>query len=301
MNTQLSRLPYHFALFPFVWLSSLGCDRSRDVFLELKTRAKSYGQIHFIIPDNHTLKVIAITAIVSLLVYLCISLFFKIYFKWKLAATRRQYYRLRAVLLEPPYEVPRIPRKIISNDNNNVEDSIDQYDDDSPIHTGKSHRVVDLLEAEQKQKSVSAPESISDPTLMHFLQHDILSEERNTHIRSYNYQTLQAALRNTPKYQKASLILIEKDQQKRVYDLFLNNTLLGSGRWAHIPIRDVTVSPAHARIKQVDARFVIYDLLSANGVYVNHRKILRPKGLINGDDIRIGKMHFRFQGSGTPL
>ena len=84
--------------------------------------------------------------------------------------------------------------------------------------------------------------------------------------------------------------------QKRVYDLFLDSTLLGSGRWAHIPVRDPLASPVHARIKKIDKRFVLYDMLSGSGLYVNNRKLLRPRGLKHGDEIRIGRIVYTFLG-----
>ncbi len=126
----------------------------------------------------------------------------------------------------------------------------------------------------------------------------LLEDERSLYLREHSYRMLQLALRNAARYKKAALhSRIHADPPKqRIYDLFLETTLIGSGRWAHIPVRDSLASPVHARIKKVDDRFVIYDLMSASGIYLNGRKILRPLSLKHGDEIRIGRSYFTFTG-----
>ena len=126
----------------------------------------------------------------------------------------------------------------------------------------------------------------------------LIENERSLYLREHSYRLLQLALRDALPYRRAALrtVLPSEPPQKRVYDLFLDSTLLGSGRWAHIPVRDPLASPVHARIKKIDKRFVIYDMLSGSGLYVNRRKLLRPKGLRHGDEIRIGRMVYTFLG-----
>ncbi|MCB1172392.1 MAG: FHA domain-containing protein [Leptospiraceae bacterium] len=126
----------------------------------------------------------------------------------------------------------------------------------------------------------------------------LMDDERRLYMREYNYRLLQMALREAGLYQTARLVLLNHPESPhgRDYDLFLENTAIGSGRWANIPLHDNTVSPIHARIKRVNQSWVLYDLLSAGGVYVNDRKLLRPRGLQNGDLIRIGRSQLRFLG-----
>ncbi len=130
----------------------------------------------------------------------------------------------------------------------------------------------------------------------------LLENERTLYMREHSYRMLQLALKNAGSYRRAGLSTIipseypSEPPKRRVYDLFLQNTLLGNGRWAHIPIRDNLASPVHARIKKIDKRFVIYDLMSGSGVYLNDNKVLRPMGLKNGDNIRIGRIQFTFLG-----
>ncbi len=133
---------------------------------------------------------------------------------------------------------------------------------------------------------------------------DVLIEnERVLYLRERNYRMLQLALRDTFPYRKAALrtvmpsdLLGGAPSRSRVYDLFLENTLLGTGRWAHIPVRDPVASPVHARIKKINTHFILYDMMSGSGLYLNGNKILRPTGLKHGDEIRIGRLQYTFIG-----
>ena len=125
----------------------------------------------------------------------------------------------------------------------------------------------------------------------------LMEDERTLYLREHSYRMLQLALRSAGTYKSASLSIITGEPpKKRIYDLFLDNTLLGNGRWAHVPVYDPAASPLHARIKKVGQCFVIYDLMSGSGLYVNKAKVLRPLGLKHGDEIRIGRKRFTFLG-----
>ena len=136
----------------------------------------------------------------------------------------------------------------------------------------------------------------------------LMDDERSLYMREYSYRTLQLALKDAISYRRAALETLfrypsgtvegmgDLPVKKRVYDLFLADTLIGTGRWAHIPIRDMRASLVHARIKKIDQCFVLYDLMTASGIYLNGQKLLRPKALRNADEIRIGGQSFRFVG-----
>ncbi|MCR9141390.1 MAG: FHA domain-containing protein [bacterium] len=125
----------------------------------------------------------------------------------------------------------------------------------------------------------------------------LMDDERTLYMREYTYRTTQMAVRQGMKYRRASMVLeLRGGESSREYDLFLETTVVGSGRWANIPLRDETVSAVHAKIKRIDQRFIVYDLLSASGVYINGRKLLRPRALHDGDEVRIGRSRFSFRG-----
>ena len=56
---------------------------------------------------------------------------------------------------------------------------------------------------------------------------------------------------------------------------------------------DVTVSRRHSVVVQVDGRFVIEDLGSLNGTFLNRRRIEQAP-LTDDDEVQIGKYRFVF-------
>ncbi|MCK9223584.1 MAG: HD domain-containing protein [Candidatus Muirbacterium halophilum] len=93
--------------------------------------------------------------------------------------------------------------------------------------------------------------------------------------------------------------LLIKDLNGNEYYLELSseaNVSLNIGRIAtnDIVFDDVKVSRNHARIRSGEnSRFIIEDLDSSNGIYVNARRI-KTKLLENGDEIRIGDSFINF-------
>jgi pSer/pThr/pTyr-binding forkhead associated (FHA) protein len=55
----------------------------------------------------------------------------------------------------------------------------------------------------------------------------------------------------------------------------------------------VTVSRSHAVIERIDAGFILTDLGSLNGTYINNQ-LLKKATLQSGDEIQIGKFHLIF-------
>ena len=136
------------------------------------------------------------------------------------------------------------------------------------------------------------------------LQHPVhgsapaIPREGLLYMQDYSYRMLQNALRDSEPYQRATLYLRDKQNRKthKEYDLFLETTVIGTGRWANIHLDDVSVSDVHAKIKRVDNRFVLYDLASGTGVFLNNKKLLRPRALADCDELKIGRTLFVFRG-----
>ena len=73
---------------------------------------------------------------------------------------------------------------------------------------------------------------------------------------------------------------------------------IGRDASSELQLFDVRVSRRHALIEYRDGQYVITDLGSANGVYVNDVRITEPRPLQPGDQIEIGNMNtvtFRFE------
>jgi hypothetical protein len=75
----------------------------------------------------------------------------------------------------------------------------------------------------------------------------------------------------------------------------LDADLLTVGRnpASHLFLDDVTVSRHHARVIRDAAGFLIEDLNSLNGTYVNRRRVERQH-LSDGDEVQIGKFKLSF-------
>ena len=72
----------------------------------------------------------------------------------------------------------------------------------------------------------------------------------------------------------------------------LNGTLtIGRGPDVDIPLEDTYASTHHARISQRNEAWMVEDLGSTNGTYLNQRKVTVPTQLSPGDRIRIGNTY----------
>jgi VWFA-related protein len=88
-------------------------------------------------------------------------------------------------------------------------------------------------------------------------------------------------------------MLVDKSQPDRKYDL-KGTTNIGRAADNHIAIDDSTVSRHHAWIKVDGEDFLVFDIGSGNGTFVNDERIEAPRRLQNGDVVRFGEARFVF-------
>jgi signal transduction histidine kinase len=86
----------------------------------------------------------------------------------------------------------------------------------------------------------------------------------------------------------ANIHVIQGPDRGQTVDVDDRGCILGRGQDT-IQLHDNTISRNHAKIVCSDSKFVIHDLSSANGTYVNGVRIVKPLALKNGDHVRIGK------------
>ncbi len=93
--------------------------------------------------------------------------------------------------------------------------------------------------------------------------------------------------------------LIEKEgpHTGRKYRINWHIVTIGFADDCSIVIDDNTVSAKHAKIERQGNKFVLYDLLSENGTWLNGKKLLRPKELNDFDEIGIGRTKLIFRKS----
>ncbi|MCK5848540.1 MAG: FHA domain-containing protein [Caldisericia bacterium] len=108
---------------------------------------------------------------------------------------------------------------------------------------------------------------------------------QNQHINQYNI----------PKGTEATLVVIQGESTGKGFRLDKNTVhIIGRAGNIALPMNDKTASREHARIRYENDKFVIYDLGSTNKTRVNNQIISR-KVLMNGDEIKTGKILFKFQ------
>ncbi len=96
----------------------------------------------------------------------------------------------------------------------------------------------------------------------------------------------------------ATLLVLQGPDKGRTLRTDDEIVLIGRGS-AQIPLTDQTISRRHAELKHVDGGWLLSDLHSANGTYVNGVRLARPVKLKHGDQIRVGSTLLVYSGDET--
>jgi hypothetical protein len=88
-------------------------------------------------------------------------------------------------------------------------------------------------------------------------------------------------------------MLVDKSRPDRKYDL-KGTTNVGRSQDNQIILDDPTVSRQHAWVKVEGEDFLVFDIGSANGTFVNDQPVEAPRRLENGDVVRFGEVAFVF-------
>ena len=83
--------------------------------------------------------------------------------------------------------------------------------------------------------------------------------------------------------------VIEGDRHKGKSFTLGSEFIIGRADKCHLVLDDAYVSQMHARIFSKDSSYMVEDLGSTNGTYVNRRRISGPAELQRGDQVKIGK------------
>jgi pSer/pThr/pTyr-binding forkhead associated (FHA) protein len=94
----------------------------------------------------------------------------------------------------------------------------------------------------------------------------------------------------------ARLILTFNKQVIKEYPFLNDSVTIGREEDNTIVIPNLAVSGYHARIDKVGGKFIITDLQSTNGTFLNNKKVVSQK-LVHGDNILIGKHVILFRAS----
>ena len=88
-----------------------------------------------------------------------------------------------------------------------------------------------------------------------------------------------------------ALAWLEQAGERRYVE---SETRIGRGEQNNIRLADPSVSRDHALIRRVDGVYVISDLDTANGTFVNEQRVYAPRPLSAGDRIRLAESAFTF-------
>jgi hypothetical protein len=83
------------------------------------------------------------------------------------------------------------------------------------------------------------------------------------------------------------LVIEPADQKGRSYQIG-NEVTLGRAAGCQITVDDNFVSQLHARVFARDGRFLVEDLGSTNGTYLNRQKVAGPMVISPGDRLQVG-------------
>ena len=93
----------------------------------------------------------------------------------------------------------------------------------------------------------------------------------------------------------AQLVVRQGAHIGKVFPLGHRPVVLGRDEKADISLPDPEVSRLHARISRIEAQYVIEDLRSTNGTYLNGILLRTPKPLNHGDQIAMGQTVLEFE------
>ena len=94
---------------------------------------------------------------------------------------------------------------------------------------------------------------------------------------------------------KARLIWRLPEGEEQVRPLGTETVRIGRGGDCEVSLLDIKVSRHHAEIRCDGEGFIAMDLGSANGTFVNGRRVHKSCRLKNGDALRMGGVNFLFE------
>ncbi|MBX3459320.1 MAG: FHA domain-containing protein [Planctomycetes bacterium] len=94
----------------------------------------------------------------------------------------------------------------------------------------------------------------------------------------------------------ATLVQVVNGAEGLVHPLLGDHFVIGRGKDCHIRIEgDTSVSRKHASITRRGVQFIVEDLGSSNGIYVNGKKVEGAHELKVGDTLEVGAQAYVFK------
>jgi hypothetical protein len=84
------------------------------------------------------------------------------------------------------------------------------------------------------------------------------------------------------------LVIVEPAAQKGTSDELAGELTIGRAAGCQITVDDTYVSQLHTRVFRRDGQFMVEDLGSTNGTYLNRQKVSGPMVMQRGDKLKVG-------------
>lgn len=111
----------------------------------------------------------------------------------------------------------------------------------------------------------------------------------------FNVEQLNATAADLGAVKPASLTIYEGSQAVKTFPLAAGATILGRDKEANIQLSDSLVSRRHAQIFAAAGEYLIEDLASAHGLFVNGERLSGRRSLQHGDRLKMGATEFTFE------
>jgi pSer/pThr/pTyr-binding forkhead associated (FHA) protein len=93
--------------------------------------------------------------------------------------------------------------------------------------------------------------------------------------------------KKTRKAPRRATVIEGADLKGKSFDLG-SELIIGRDQKCHVVLNDTYVSQVHARIFAKNNSFMVEDLGSTNGTYLNRRRVTQPTEVQRGDRVKIG-------------
>jgi hypothetical protein len=91
------------------------------------------------------------------------------------------------------------------------------------------------------------------------------------------------------------LVVVAGDQADQDFRVHAGRNVIGKGSKADIVIRDAYLSERHALLESTEDGFVLSDLKSKRGTFLNGKAVEAERSVRDGDRIRVGNTELRFR------
>jgi hypothetical protein len=94
---------------------------------------------------------------------------------------------------------------------------------------------------------------------------------------------------------RSQLVVVEPPEQLGQIYLLGDELTLGRAAGCQVTVDDTYVSQIHARVFARDGQYLVEDLGSTNGTYLNRKKVAGPMVMQQGDHLQVGNTVLELQ------